>query len=298
MTVERQHVSTTNRGEPLAHGQRFVKPASHDCRPVHPVIRLQQAIGNHAVQRLLQRQPEESSHKENPPKYQSPKKTLKGQKVDLSDPVASGTAAIIDEVLLRNKKLAPYIGDRLAGCFRIAQKGRFVWHSTDGNFDDAYRKAYELDSSQTVAKHTKGFFDPRKSEVHLRQDATFGTALHEAVHRLASPAVYKVYLQQAIKISSNLTEVLKEGVTAFFTDVILNEEGLPNFNDAYRSKKRSVETLIAALGQDGFDLIARLNFKGTGIIEIGEKLGFTSKQFSAAEGGGIREVLKRMEKAL
>ena len=397
MTVERQQVSKTNRGEHPTRRQQFVKPTWPACAPVHPIIQLQQTIGNQAVQRLLrsrtiqpklaisqpgdsyeqeadqvadqvmrtpepviqrayfacaaggaeqfapgthqgrrliahelthvaqqagadgvrtgqnngkrglspislpmllQRQPEESPPKENPPKKQPPKKTLKSQGVDLSDPVAVGTATIIDEVLLRNQKLAPYIGDRLTAGFRIAEKGKFVWDSTDGNFDDAYRNAYELDSSRTVAKDTKGFFDPKKSEIHLRPDAKFGTALHESVHRLASPALYKLYLQEANKISANLTEVLKEGVTAFFTDLILKDEGLPNFNDAYRSKKKNVETLITALGSDGFDLIAKFNFKGTGVIEIGQKLGFTSKQFSASQGGGIREVLKRMEKAL
>jgi hypothetical protein len=342
MTVERQQVSKTNRGAHPTGKKQFVKPTWPACASAHPIIQLQQTIGNQAVQRvlrsrtiqpklaisrpadayeqeadhptgksngkrdlapillpmLIQCQPEKSPPKETPPKKQPPKKTLKSQGVDLSDPVALGTPTIIDEVLLRNQKLAPYIGDRLTAGFRIAEKGKFVWDSTDGNFDDAYRNAYELDSSRTVAKDTKGFFDPKKSEVHLRPDAKFGTALHESVHRLASPALYKVYLQEAIKISANLTEVLKEGVTAFFTDSILNDEGLPNFNDAYRSKKKNVETLITALGSDGFDLIAKFNFKGTGVIEIGQKLGFTSKQFGASQGGGIREVLKRMEKAL
>jgi len=366
MTVERQQVSKTNRGEHPTGRQQFVKPTWPACAPVHPIIQLQQTIGNQAVQYLLrsrtiqpklaisqpgdsyeqeadqvaeqvmrmpepviqraysacaaggsacskceanslspislpmliQRQPEKSPPKENPPKKQPPKKTLKSQGVDLSDPVAVGTATIIDEVLLRNQKLAPYIGDRLTAGFRIAEKGKFVWDSTDGNFDAAYRNAYDLDSSRTVAKDTKGFFDPKKSEVHLRPDAKFGTALHESVHRLASPALYTLYLQEANKISANLTEVLKEGVTAFFTDLILTDEGLPNFNDAYRSKKKKVEALITALGSDGFDLIAKFNFKGTGVIEIGQKLGFTSKQFGASQGRGIREVLKRMEKAL
>jgi len=335
MTAERQQISKTNRGEHPTGRQQFVKPTWPARAPVHPIIQLQQTIGNQAVQRLLrsrtiqpklaisqpgdsyeqeadqvadqvmrtpdpviQRQPEESPPKENPPKKQPPKKTLKSQGVDLSDPVAVGTATIIDEVLLRNQKLAPYIGDRLIAGFRIAEKGKFVWDSTDGNFDAAYRNAYELDSSRMVAKDTKGFFDPKKSEIHLRPDAKFGTALHESVHRLASPALYKLYLQEANKISANLTEVLKEGVTAFFTDLILKDEGLPNFNDAYRSKKKNVETLITALGSDGFDLIAKFNFMGTGVIEIGQKLGFTSKQFSASQGGGIREVLKRIEKAL
>jgi hypothetical protein len=247
---------------------------------------------------LIQRQPEENHPQPESSKKPAPQKTLKSAGVDLNDPAASNTAALIDEALSRNKKLAPYIGDSLNAGFRIAEKGKFVRASTDGNFDDAYRDAYDLDSSTTVPKHTEGFFDSKKSAIHLRPGAKFGTALHEAVHRLASPALYRVYLQEAMKVSTNLTEVLKEGVTAFFTDLILKDEGLPNFNDAYRSKKRKAETLIAALGSDGFDLIATFNFKGTGVIEIGEKLGFTRKQFSDSKGRGTREVMKRMDKVL
>ena len=238
---------------------------------------------------LIQRQPD---------KRAPATKTLKSEGVDLNDPVAGRTAALIDEVLLRNRRLAPYIGDRLKGGFRISEKGKFVRDSTDGNFDDAYRKAYELSSSDSVSKGTTGFFDPKKSEIHVRPGAIFGTALHESLHRLASPALYSSYLGVAGKVSTRLMEVLKEGVTAFFTDTVLNDEGLPDFNDAYRSKKKQARGLIASLGAGGFDLIARFNFKGSGIIEIGEKLGFTRQQFSASKGNGIPEVMKRMDKTL
>ena len=71
--------------------------------------------------------------------------------------------------------------------------------------------------------------------------ASVSPTAYASARRLASSAMYKSYLQEAVKISSNLTEVLREGVTAFFTDSILKYEGLPNFNDAYRSKKRKVE---------------------------------------------------------
>jgi hypothetical protein len=86
-------------------------------------------------------------------------------------------------------------------------------------------------------------------------------------------------------------------VTAFFTDCILKDEGLPNFNDAYRSEKKKAESLIAALGSDGFDLMAKFNFKGN-IIEIGQKWGFTSKQFGVDPGKFIKDVLNRMKQAI
>jgi len=42
-----------------------------------------------------------------------------------------------------------------------------------------------------------------------------------------------VYLRKANEVSTDLVEVLKEGVTAFYTDSILADEQLPKFIDAY-----------------------------------------------------------------
>lgn len=273
----------------------------------HELTHVVQQSGAHTAQGQLQRQPDETSTKESPPAKTPPaktapakappRKTLKSEGVDLNDPVAGGTAAIIDRVLARNQKLSTYIGARLKG-IKIAEKGKFVHDMNDTNFDNAYRDAYDLDAGVTVPKSTMGFLNTKKSEIHLRSNALFGTALHEAVHRLASPRLYSDFLPLANKISSTLTDVLSEGVTAFFTDEILKEEGLPNFNDAYRTKKDKAKNLIDALKPDGFDMIATFNFKGAGIVEIGEKLGFTRKQYGEAKNDAMKEVLKRMEKVL
>jgi hypothetical protein len=149
-----------------------------------------------------------------------------------------------------------------------------------------------------VPAHIVGFYDPKKSEVHLRPDARFGTALHEAVHRLASPSLYAVFLPTAMKVSEDLTEVLKEGLTAYFTDCVLKDEELTNFNDAYSDLKKKAGKLVTALGSDGFDLLAKFNFKGGGIVEIGKKLGLSEKQYGELKGGGPKEVLKRMNDLL
>ena len=274
----------------------------------HELAHVVQQSDAHTSRGQLQRQPDETSTKETPPAKTPPaktapakappRKTLKSEGVDLNDPVASKTSGIIDAVLARSQILATYIGDRLKAGFKIAEKGKFVLETSDGNFDDAYRDAYDVSAGDTVPKSTMGFLNTKKSEIHLRPGALFGTALHEAVHRLASPRLYGEFLPIANKISSTLTEVLKEGVTAFFTDEILKEEKLPNFNDAYRSEKNKAKNLIDALKPDGFDMLANFNFKGIGIVEIGEKLGFTRKQYGDAKGDGIKQVFKRMENAL
>ena len=273
----------------------------------HELAHVIQQSNAHTARGQIQRQPDETSTKESPPAKTPPaktapakpppRKTLKSEGVDLNDPVAGGTAAIIDAVLARNQKLALYIGARIKG-LKIAEKGKFVHETNDTNFDNAYRDAYDLNAGVTVPKSTMGFLNTKKSEIHLRSNALFGTALHEAVHRLASPRLYGDFLPLANKISSTLTDVLSEGVTAFFTDEILKEEGLPNFNDAYRTKKDKAKNLIDALKPDGFDMIATFNFKGSGIVEIGEKLGFTRKQYGDAKNDAVKEVLKRMEKVL
>ncbi|HEX6606289.1 MAG TPA: DUF4157 domain-containing protein, partial [Chloroflexia bacterium] len=244
----------------------------------------------------IQRQPEPAKQAPKAPPAQQ--KTLKEAGVGLDDPVFEKTAQIIDEVLLRNQRLAPYIGDKLKSGLRIAEKGKFVQELSDSNFENSYRTAYDQNAAQTVPAHIVGFYDPKKSEVHVRPDARFGTALHEAVHRLASATLYNYYLPAAMKISGNLAEVLKEGLTAFFTDCILKDEELTNYNDAYRDVKAKAAQIMKALGSDGFDLLAKFNFKGGGIVEIGEKLGLSRKQYADLKGAGQEEVLKRMNKLL
>lgn len=250
---------------------------------------------------IIQRQPQQTATKQALPAKQ---KTLSDAGVSLGDPVFDNrkgnisTAQTIDEVLQRNQRLAPYIGDRLKSGFRIAEKGKFIQELSNGNFDDSYRNAYDLSSSETVPSYVPGFYDYKKSVVHLRPDATFGTALHEAVHRLASPTLYSAYLPIAMQVSGDLAEVLKEGITAYFTDCVLNDEGLPNLNDAYHNLKKKAGKLVTALGADGFDLAAKFNFRGASIVEIGNKLGLSKKQYGDLKGGGPKEIFKRMNDLL
>ena len=94
-----------------------------------------------------------------------------------------------------------------------------------------------------------GFYDYVNTKtIHVRPSAEFGTALHEAVHSLASPQLY-TDLSLINGVSSHLVNILTEGVTAFFTDNLLNDEGLTNFNDAYvRQKKRGKNETVKAFG--------------------------------------------------
>jgi hypothetical protein len=237
--------------------------------------------------------PTQTTPPQTAPTQTTPTKTLKSQGVDLKDPVGGKTPDIIDEVLARNQTLAPYISDRLKGGFKIAQTDKFKKEPSDSQFQTAFRDVNGSDPD----KNTMGFFDPKKSIVHLRPTAEFGTALHESVHRLASTGLHGTYLPMAQEISNDLVEVLKEGVTAFFTDTILNDEKLPNFNDAYRSRKHQVEALIQALDPHGFELVAKFNFQGN-VVALGDRFGLKAAQTAGDSIKRTREVLTGINKLI
>ncbi len=244
---------------------------------------------------LIQRQPKQDQPK--PDLSQAPKprpekkQTLKESGIDANDPVFEGTSQIIDQVLQRNQRLKPYIGARLEKKTNtIAEKGKFIHELNNANFDSAYRDHLGSDPPSDIL----GFFDAEKSIIHLRPSATFGTALHEAVHKLASPQLFNPYGQVAQRVSEDLLHVLIEGLTAYFTDCILNDEKLPNFIDAYADERKKARKLVSELG---FDVMAKFNFNGDLQGLIG-KLGLSMQQYGQLKGEGMTELFKRMNKLL
>ena len=116
--------------------------------------------------------------------------------------------------------------------------------------------------------------------------------------RLAAPNVYSLMSTVASKISEDLVKVMVEGVTAYFTDMIVQDEALPNFIDAYSSLKKKAATIVAALGKDGFDVMATYNFKTGSVLEIGKLLGISEKQYAALKGTVVSEILKKVNALL
>ena len=126
----------------------------------------------------------------------------------------------------------------------------------------------------------------------------FGGALHEAIHSLASPALYRFLQDVAQKVSQRLVGVLSEGVTAFFTDCVLRDERFGDFNDAYASQKEKAKSLIVdTLKPDGFNAVACFNFKFQ-ITPLVLRLGLTLNEYGALRNKGPLEIAKRLDAAL
>lgn len=199
---------------------------------------------------FVQRAPDEQQVNAAPPQ-----KTLKDEGIDTQDPVSDKTAGIIDSVLARNKTLAPFIADKIAGGkHKIAEAGKFKKEVTKGTFETSYRNCFGQNQNPG---NTPGFYCPKTDVIHVLPNAMFGTALHEAIHRFSK--IVHALPTIAAQTSENFAFDLNEGLTAYFTDVVLNEENLPNHKDSYRFKKDRAKKLI---DQIGFEATAEFYFQG------------------------------------
>lgn len=94
-----------------------------------------------------------------------------------------------------------------------------------------------------------GFYDRRNDRINLPSDGTFGSAVHESVHRLSGLLFDGLYGHD-----------LNEGVTQYFADMILHDEGLPSHSGhAYQQKLAEAQLLIQRLG--GWELVAQVYFQ-------------------------------------
>src|SRR5262249_6038444 len=131
--------------------------------------------------------------------------------------VGNTTASLIQTVLERSRALRPYITQQLA---RVMIPRNFIHHDFDATFDDAYLKLHQIvipvgSADEKELKARRGFYHRPTRAIHLRPDANVGHALHEAIHKFSSPAFRNVF-----------GGYLDEGVTQYFTDVVLVEQGL------------------------------------------------------------------------
>jgi len=211
----------------------------------------QPATGLTPMPPVVQRQPQSNTQTQKP-------KTLKDMGISARDPVAANTPDVIDEVFKRNKTVATYIADRLTQGREIAEKGKFIVHNKKSDFDTAYEKY----AGQKPDAATTGFFwETEKSgktvkvrdEIHLPPGATFGTAFHEAVHKMS--AVISNYLSD----DPDFAFVVNEGLTSWFSKRILEDEGVNDYIDGYSRQRNRADKLINSTGF--FDPVAKWYWK-------------------------------------
>lgn len=204
------------------------------------VLRLQRTIGNRATTRLLQRG------------------ALQDAGITTTSRIDGKTRGHIQKAIEESEVLRPFLKGKFPHA--AATEGTFEIHPDEKSFNDAYISYRHIsDAPKTETERAKayggygGFFDRSKNAIHVRSRASFGHALHEAVHKLANPAFHGFW-----------GELINEGVTQYFTDCVLREQGLPEVKDhKYQDHLVCAKKLVAETTRD---CVAREYFLGDGAL--------------------------------
>ena len=196
-----------------------------------------------------------------PPLDLFPLEVFKKVGVTATTRVGTSTASLIQTVLERSRALRPYIGQKL---MRIMIPKNFIHHAFDSTFDSAYTTLHKIvipagsaEEKELITK--RGFYHRPTDAIHLRPAANVGAALHEAIHKFSSPGFRSVF-----------GGYLDEGVTQYFTDVVLVEQGLGKMTThVYQDQLRCANQLVALFSPD---IVAKAYFQGVALESLAKNV--------------------------
>jgi hypothetical protein len=167
---------------------------------------------------------------------------LKSAGVESTTIVDEHTEALIQAALTESRLLRPYLKNKFPGA-RIPG-AKFKIHDSNEEFEYSYAKLHNIRDSP-AAVHAQvarinGFFHRPTATIHLRPRSTLGDAVHEAIHKLASPT-FKGYFGR----------FWDEGVAQYFADRVLAEHRLARYQaHLYERNLRCAKQLVAFAGDD------------------------------------------------
>ena len=242
------------------------------CAPpdVAHILRLQRTIGNRATTRLLQR--DATAVRPH---------SLQDAGITTTSRIDGKTRGHIQKAIEESEVLRPYLKGKFPRA--AATEGRFEIHPDEGSFNDAYISYQHItDAPRTEAERAKkyggigGFYDRANDAIHVRSRSRFGHALHEAMHKLANSAFRGFW-----------GDIINEGVTQYFTDCVLREQGLPEGKDhEYEDHLVCARKLVTATSRD---TVAREYFLGDGALSaaLKKKWNLDEVGFAKARVGGL-----------
>ena len=201
------------------------------------VLQLQHTIGNRATTQLL-RQPVEAPPKPQPATKQP--EVLKKAGVKTDSRVNDKTAGLIQAALEESvRDSAPYLKGKFP---KYSITKGFELHTREDDFNEAVKTIVKKNREPMTEKQKAeaygkvgGFYDRPSNKVHVRSRTKFGHAVHEAMHKLASPAFHGYW-----------GDFVNEGVTQLFADCLLVEHGLTEVTDhEYKDELACAKKLVA-----------------------------------------------------
>lgn len=192
-----------------------------------------------------------------PPLDLFPLDVFKRAGVTATTRVGKTTASLIQTVLERSRALRPYIAQKLG---RVMIPKNFTHHDFDSTFDNAYTGLHKIvipagsaEEKELITR--RGFYHRPTDAIHLRPASNVGHALHEAIHKFSSPGFRSVF-----------GGYLDEGVTQYFTDLVLVEQGLGRMTThVYQDQLRCANRLVTLFNHDA---VAKAYFQGIGLDSL------------------------------
>ena len=164
--------------------------------------------------------------------------------------IGKKTGGQIQSALMASRALRPYIGGKL----RSRQIARnFVIHSTDAEFESVYVRLHKINVGDPYYGRrltVGGFYHADTDTIHLRGPSSrlassLGDTVHEAIHKFSSSGSGR----GSLGFLHFFGGFLNEGVTQFFTDVLLQEQGLGiHTRHKYGKQLRCAKAVVDAFG--------------------------------------------------
>ena len=210
-------------------------------------------------------------------------------KIDVYTPILLNSFSIL---VANCSSLAPYITLKTKA---ITDPGVFLVHDhyrgnddikNTGRFDsdpwhDAVSKGAGISKNKREEiRGVGGFYNRNNDTINMPEDGTVGSAMHETMHRMSTK-----WFKNATYFNDKAE--LNEGVTQYFTDLVLNEFGIPSMSgNNYGVFKAMAKKLANKTG--GNDLLAKVYFQSDvpSFYAILFKLGLTSKPNQAIPNAG------------
>ncbi len=157
----------------------------------------------------------------------------------------------IELMIESSATLKPYLDPKAP---KIDDKGKFKVKIGYANLLAAYNDCYghEYGGDGDIG----GFYCRKDGNIYVvagsgkERSSTLGDAVHESVHK-----------KSKYTLASKFTDFINEGVTQYFADRVLNDQGLPDYKGhTYQAQLACAKDLIRVSG--GMDEVAKEYFQG------------------------------------
>jgi tetratricopeptide (TPR) repeat protein len=161
--------------------------------------------------------------------------------------VDTKTGDLMDVVLRQSNIMRRYLSTKI----KIAG-GKFIIENSDSEFDTKYRALNDVKPGSEEWNNTstvRGFYHRATDTIHLRPRSDYGQAVHESIHKFANHGFREMF-----------GGFIDEGVTQYFADMVLEEQGLEKGHTLYDENLKCARKLIKDVAN--FGLVARNYFDG------------------------------------